>query len=556
MLTITDIAAQDAPTASRGRAYARSGRVTVLRTRRGVTDAEVQGSALYRVRVAPATDDPACDCPVGVTGAWCKHVAAVLVVLEEQATLPSDDGTAADDETAADDVVTDWLDTLDPSGIRPLLDRARDDFPEVTDMIIREYVASSADVPRLVEEIRAVLTPRRSFYEYHAANGYADEANALVDTIEDVAARAPTPELLKAVERALTLVVRATSRSDDSAGGHGMLVDRLLTIHADVANAGGVVASRKDRHRLATWLFRFRFDGTQDFFDPDVDRYAGALGADGVAEYRELVDSAAVAGTDRYAVQHARERLAVLDRDVDEIVRTFGGDVPQQHAALRVSEALDEAGFPDEALAHARGGLALPPGHHHGRLVGRVVAGAVAAGDLEGAVRLRVEHLRLTPDETTFAALRTQARDAGTWGEHQAEAERVLAGRNPSGLLSVLLGDGRDEEAWALATRDPDAARHRWSELCERRARTHPAQTLPHYRDLVTDVLRTTGAQSYAVATRLLVAMRRAAHDADREGEFTRFMAEVAGSNRRRPTCIDRFVRAGLLTRDLAVVEP
>src|SRR5690606_8664379 len=38
VLTIDDIAAWDALTASRGRAYARSGRVAVLRTRRGTTD--------------------------------------------------------------------------------------------------------------------------------------------------------------------------------------------------------------------------------------------------------------------------------------------------------------------------------------------------------------------------------------------------------------------------------------------------------------------------------------------------------------------------------------
>ncbi|GEL93894.1 SWIM zinc finger family protein [Cellulomonas composti] len=547
MLTIDDIAAWDATTASRGRAYARSGRVTILRTRRGVTDADVQGSDLYRVRVQPELDDYACDCPVGATGALCKHVAAVLVVLEQETTFPDDDAATGADE------VTRWLDALDPAATRALLHLARDEFPQVADLLAREYVSSSADVGRLTAEINAVLTPRRTFYEYGAANRYADEADGIVGTIEELAERSRTPELLKAVERALTLVVRATLRSDDSAGGHGMLIERLLTVHETVANGGGVAATAKDRRRLATWLFRFRFDGTQDFFDPDVDRYAAALGAEGVAEYRALVGTEAAHGRHEYAVQHARERLAVLDRDADEIVRAFGRDLPGQYAALRVSQGLDEAGFADEALAHARRGLALDPGPHHGRLVDRVVAGAVAAGDPGEAVNLRAAHLRRMPSAITFEALRAQARDAGTWDGLREASEQVLAEHDPAGLLSVLLGDGRDDEAWELAVADADAARYRWPELCERRARTHPEQTLPYYRTMVTDTLRTTGAHSYAIASRLLVAMRSAAGAAGRSDEFVAFMTEVVEANRRRPTCIDRFVSDGLIARDRSV---
>ncbi|WP_157732582.1 SWIM zinc finger domain-containing protein [Cellulomonas sp. PSBB021] len=545
MLTIDDIAAWDAVTASRGRAYARSGRVTVLRSGRGRVEADVQGSDLYRVHIRPDLQDYACTCPVGGSGALCKHVAAVVVVL-------ADDGQGAH-EPAESDEITGWLDALDAPALRALLDAARDQLPEVADLLSRAYVTISADVARLAAEVDAVLTPRRSFYEYGAAQAYADAALDLVETIEDVAERSATPELLKAVERALTLVTRAALRSDTSSGGHGMVVDRLLAVHARVANAPGVMVSAKDRKRVATWLFRFRFDGKQDDFDPEVDRYADALGADGVSEYRRLVDGADASGTDEFAVLHARQRLAVLDRDVDAIVATFGRGLPGQAAAVEVVRGLDDAGFSAEAVAHARRGLAMPAGHLHARLVDRAVRGALEAGAVSEAVEMRAAHLQRQPSATTFLALRDQARAAGTWAAHESEAEELLRGADPAGLLSVLLRDGRDDEAWALATADPHAARHDWPQLCRLRARTHPGETLPHYRRIVTEVLSTTGPKSYAAAARLLVAMRTAAQDAGLRDEFVDFMVEVVETNRRRPTCIDRFVSAGLVTRDRTV---
>ena len=71
----------DPATISRGRAYVRSGRVVELSERGGVLRALVQGSDLYRVRLTGSGWE--CDCPVGVTGALCKHCAAVVIAAEE-----------------------------------------------------------------------------------------------------------------------------------------------------------------------------------------------------------------------------------------------------------------------------------------------------------------------------------------------------------------------------------------------------------------------------------------------------------------------------------------
>lgn len=68
--------------------------------------------------------------------------------------------------------------------------------------------------------------------------------------------------------------------------------------------------------KLAAWMVRFRFED-QDFFEPDPVRYGKALGERGVAAYRNAV---AEYGSDSFAARYARERLAVLDGDVDRIV--------------------------------------------------------------------------------------------------------------------------------------------------------------------------------------------------------------------------------------------
>ena len=105
-----------------------------------------------------------------------------------------------------------------------------------------------------------------------------------------------------------------------------------------------------------------------------------------------------------------------------------------------------------------------------------------------------------------------------------------------------------------FAVEHPDAVKGHWGQLCARRAETAPAETVPHYRRMVTETLATTGRSSYLAAARLLVRLGAVCTATGTTAEFVEFMATTVETNRRRPTCIDELVRAGLIRRDRSVV--
>lgn len=526
----------DPVSVARGRAYARSGRVVALGRQPGRVDAEVQGSERYRVSLGD--DSWSCDCPVGATGAFCKHAVAVVVAL----------GTS-DDEAGTetgDDPVSAWLDTLGPADLRALLGNAADLCGDVRAMLAAEYVAATGDLAQLSEQVDDVLRPRRQFYDYREANQYAGEAAGVADLLVEAA---PSPELLRLVERAITLAVRAIRRSDDSSGAQGDLIRTLLDRHRDVAAAVAVGLPAAQRRRLAEWLHKFRFDGKQDFFEIEVDAYAAALGPAGVERYRSLVEASAANGGEEFAVRYARGRLAILDRDVETIVRIIGDGLANQYRVRQVVEALDTAGLGELAVLHAERGLDLPRTPHAGALVDRLVRDAVGKGDRVSATALRRRDFEAAPDGGTLKSFREAATASGEWAELRAGAEQRLLERNPRAWLLELLGAGRDDEAWDFAQAQPGAASSAdaWETLCDRRAATAPADTLPVYRNLVAGLLAHADRRNYALAARLLKKLSAASRAAGVPDEFAAYMAEVAEANRRRPTCLAEFRRAGLL---------
>lgn len=535
----------DAGSLSRGHAYARQGRVVTLRRGGGVVRGEVQGSDLYRVRLGEGTWE--CDCPIGAEGAFCKHCVAVAIVAEQDGPDVGDAPRALGPDAEPHDPATAWLTSLGVDELLAIVQRASGQIPELTDFLTREYLAVTDDLTELKAEVDAVLRPRRPFYEYDQANRYARDVDELLDLLHDRGDR-PSSELLAVVERAITLTVRTILRSDDSSGYQGDQIRGLLDLHERVAGGLTGTLDRAGRRRLAVWLHGFRFSGTQDFFEVDVDRYAEVLTADGVAHYRELVETSARSGGEDFAVEYARGRLAVLDRDADAIVRIFGRGLAHQGMVPGLVAALDEAGLHRLAVEHAERGLAMPRTYRATELVDRLVRDAVERGDLETALELRRDDFRAEPTSARLAAYATAAGAVGRWDRERPDAEAHLAEHSPRELVSVLLTQDRDDEAWAFAVENPTAAAGRWEQLCARRAVTAPEETVPHYEALISGTLKTTGRGNYMVATRLLLQLRQVSERAGQSGRFGEFMSATAEANRRRPTCIAEFRRAGLLT--------
>ncbi len=96
---------------------------------------------------------------------------------------------------------------------------------------------------------------------------------------------------------------------------------------------------------LVDWMLGFQFDGDVDYFEIDPVAYASALGKSGMATYRaRLSDIQADLGPrptadelwpsrhshERFVLEWNARRLAILDRDIDAIIRTHAAHADQK----------------------------------------------------------------------------------------------------------------------------------------------------------------------------------------------------------------------------------
>lgn len=380
----------------------------------------------------------------------------------------------------------------------------------------------------------------RRFLAYHESAEWARSARPLVGELEAAARESPSAELVELLQRAVAHVVKTIMRADDSSGLIGDLARDLLEAHAVACDAA--VA---DPLKLAAWMFRFRFKD-QDFFEADPVRYRAALGELGVAAYRKAI--AGYGGADSFAARHARERLAVLDRDVERIVELVGGDLTGAHQFQRVADAMVEVGRDDLALAWARRGVDETAGWQVAGLYDLACEIHARRGEPLEVLRLRRAHHERAPSSTTYGRLRQAAEAVDAWPLERDAARAVLRDRDRRGLVEVLLRDGDDQLAWVAATtfaRD-EVGSDLWLRLAESRQAISPAEALAVFERLVDEALVTADRRSYAAAVRILKKARSAAEAAGMADAFAANVARLRELHRRRPTLIATLDKAGM----------
>ena len=307
------------------------------------------------------------------------------------------------------------------------------------------------------------------------------------------------------------------------------------------ANAG--VA---DPVKLAAWMVRFGFRD-QDFFEVDPVRYREALGDRGLAAYRRAV--AENEGADAYARRYARERLAVLDGDVDQVVELLGGDLTGPHQFRAVAAAMVELGRDDLALSWIARGVAETSGWHVAQLYELACEIHARRGEPLEVLRHRRRHHEWSPSASTYSRLREAAEAVGAWSVERDAARRRLGERDRRGLAEALLRDGDGELAWRTALTMPpvEVGADLLLRLADARAQEHPAEAFAVYERLVDDALVTADRRSYAAAIRILKKARSAAAAAGIAEAFDTTVARLREEHRRRPTLIAMLDRAAML---------
>ncbi|HET9692637.1 MAG TPA: hypothetical protein VFP61_15930 [Acidimicrobiales bacterium] len=421
--------------------------------------------------------------------------------------------------------------------LREVVARAAEWHPDVDRAVRLAASRGDDDISGLRAAVDSALRTRR-FLDWRESSRWAADAGPVVDELRERATERPTRELVALVERAVGHVVKVIMHADDSNGSIGDLARDLLDIHALACDAD--VA---DPLALARWMARFGIDD-QDFFVVDPVRYRLALGPAGVEAYRQEVLERSALPKPVFAVRHALERLAVLDGDVEAVVRLLGGDLTAPHQFIAVAEAMAELGRDDDVLAWARRGFESTSGRQVTKLYDLAVGVHERRGELDEVVALRRDELGRMPSTSSYAKLRAAAERNGVWGDERAGALGALGN---GALVDVLLEEGEAAQAWEVAERPGwDPGPDRWYRLAAAREPTEPGDALLVYLTLATAELETANQNAYQRAARLLADAKRAAGAAGRTAAFDDHMAAVREQHRRRPTLMKILDKARL----------
>jgi hypothetical protein len=438
-------------------------------------------------------------------------------------------------ETPVEQLIADL--TVDE--LREVVSAAVDHHGDVERQVRLIAGRGAGDLAPLRAEVDRGLRTRR-FLGYGESAGWARAARPIVAELEKAVDESPSRSLVELLQRAAGHVVKVIMHADDSDGLIGDLARELLALHARACDAD--VADPVD---LAAWMVRFRFDD-QDFFEVDPVRYASALGEAGLAAYRDAVG--ARRDGDSFAVRYARERLAILDRDVDALVRLLGGDLTTPYQFTRVAEAMRELGLDDEALAWANRGIAQTSGWQVSKLYDLACAAHDAREERLDVLALRrAQHERM-PSSSTYRALRTAAEALEAWPLEQDAARATLQQADPRGFVDALLGDGELELAWSAAGAAPQDAlgSDLWLRLAESSERGRPAEALAVYQRIADEVLERADRRAYRSAARTLQRARAVAQTAGELDAFGEHLTRLRERHRRRPTLIAILDKANL----------
>ena len=374
-----------------------------------------------------------------------------------------------------------------------------------------------------------------------------------VTILEHAAETADPAEVFTVTQKAIASALKVIMRADDSSGIIGDACRSLLDLHPTVA-----AAATPPVGKLVDWMMAFQFDNECDFFTLDPVGYAPALGEHGMTAYRaKLADieqrlDRRPSSDDRWSGGHGHEwftldwnarRLAVLDRDVDSIIRTHVRDRKVARWFVDTAEALAEIGEFELAINWAKQAVDFGPGHQS-LTAGEYWCTLLAEHRPSELLAARLELFRRWPSSSTAAHLYRDAGDA--WPDYGDEVIERLASSPRDAALFALLSLQDVSYAWELAhtlALDDD---HVWDELAKAYEKVDPLAVLPVLNRLVMRELVETGAQHYKIAARQLKKMRKLAAGSEHESEVDWFIAELRETNRRRPRLQQEFDRAGL----------
>ncbi|HEU0088669.1 MAG TPA: hypothetical protein VFQ77_13660 [Pseudonocardiaceae bacterium] len=511
--------------------------------------ATVQGTDTYTVRLhredGGLTGE--CSCPYGAEGAFCKHCVAVgLLLLKDGAAL------------AEVPDLRGYLRGLNHQELVELLLRHAQRDPEIyRELALRaasEVSGTGPDVAALRHQLDAALRSG-GFISYSGSRDYARKADSILDTLDELLAAGHPGPVAALARRAVDRIATAMEQIDDSSGAVGAACQRAMTLTADAC-----AQAPPDPEELGEWLLDHALS-TRGWPEVQLSAFAAALGSGGLTLVRDRVeqlwlDRPADAGDGagwirEYSLRRLREELAGIDGDVDAQVAVLAEQLPRADVRLRIARLLCEADRVDEALQHARQGLAEGAGWQTAPLADFLADAYLRLGHGGEALALRRQRFEAAPSRQTYRGLHDVATRLGQWGQVHEDAMRTYraAATTAPGiadeLVQTLLAEPDVAGAWQ-AVQDYGCSPSIRMAVAQRRADTHPADAIPVYRTAAEQLIASKNAGCYRSAARLLGDLRDLHARTGATAAFQQYLDGLRERHRRKTRLLAELNHAGL----------
>lgn len=314
---------------------------------------------------------------------------------------------------------------------------------------------------------------------------------------------------------------------------------------------------------MARRLWEWELSGEWDVFSGAVKTYAGVLGREGIAAYRQLAEAEwaklpalGPRGADRrdharrFRITRIMEALARQTGDVEAVVAVKKRDLSSPYNYLQIAEAYKAARKHDLALEWAQCGADAFPELTDSRLREFLADEYHRRKRHDEAIAIIWAEFAESAQLEQYRLLKKHAVRTGSWNVWRAKAIAFIrelitaAGKGAqrarsiwsrqtdrSELVRILLWEKKADAAWqeAVAGGCSDGL---WLALARNRIKEHPMDALPIYQRLIEPTLNRKNKQAYREAIGLLRQIRDLMFRVGKEPEFERYLAQVRSGHK------------------------
>jgi tetratricopeptide (TPR) repeat protein len=558
----------------RGLDYFRRGHVTEFEDFGDSVEATVVGTEEYAVTLTSTPDglEHDCTCPLGDDEEFCKHCVAValkwIAALAGASPAGSTRGAAKKPSAlkiTGEDIAAD-LEAVDKVTLVKLIEGWAEEIEPLKEKLVHlaaRRKGPEAGLALARKTLEKALRTRR-FVDYQEMPTYTAQAEAAIDTVEELLGSGQAAGVIDLCEAGLRWIAAAIENVDDSDGSMSKLMGRLSDLHLRAC-----IAARPDPAELAAKLFHAEMNAGYGEWYCCAERYAEVLGDAGLAAYRTIAEAAwarvpvrteqsSERAKESYSgITAIMETLARQSGDVEDLVAVLERDLSHGHHYLRIAEAYRQAGLRDKALAWAERGMKATTGYD-GAALRQFVAEEYRHDNRHAdALRIIWIEFRDSPSLERYKQLEEFAIAADDWEDWRRQAlalvRKKIAGGNGakpgkqdaiirswrygrqdhSLLVEIFLHERKEEDAW-IEAKAGGCTEGLWLRLAVSRLKNHPADTMGVFMRLGEQAIsRASG--NYDDPVKLLERAAAAARDAGKSSGFqTHLEALLVKNNAKR----------------------